>query len=128
MSSPLSGLYLIDLVEGFEDLIVIDSVPGRDPGKVVSLDLRSMGPSPVPSAHYAGLAEAIEAARAAGIQVPERVAVVGVEIDITLVIGEPVSAPVAQAAPRILREVRSLARSWGYQLEGGPPGKRRRGG
>lgn len=127
ISSPLSGMYLIDLVEGFDDLIVIDSIPGRQPGRVVSMDLRSMGPSPVPSAHYAGLAEALAAANAAGMQVPGRVAVVGVEIGTSLVIGDPISSPVSRALTRILRAVRSVAMAWGYRLEGGPAAASRRG-
>lgn len=115
--SSLSGLYLLDLVEGFDDLIVMDSVIGDSPGAVVRLSLRDMGPKPVPSAHYAGLAEALEVARRAGVQMPHRVAVIAVQIRNAQTVGADVDPDVRRAIPEVVLTVSELAEEWGYARE-----------
>jgi hydrogenase maturation protease len=112
--SALSGLYLVDLVEGFDDLVVVDSVVGDKPGEVVQLSLSEMGPRIVPSAHYLGLPEALELARRAGMRIPNRVAIVAMQIGGSQVIGEGVSAEVRRGIPALVKEVMKVAAQWGY--------------
>lgn len=119
-TSSLSGLYLLDLVEGYDDIIVIDSVIGDQPGKVVKLLSLDVGPLPVPSAHYVGLMEALDMARRARMRVPERVAIVAMHIHSSQVIGSDVSPEVLGGIPAMTEHVLTQARQWGYDLEPSP--------
>jgi len=122
-TSSLSGLYLLDLVEGYDDLIVIDSVIGDRPGNVVKLQPVDVVPRQVPSAHYVGLVEALNVARRAGMKMPKRVAIIAMQIHSSQVMGSNVSPKVLDGLPKIIEEVLKLARLWGYDVESSLHGK-----
>lgn len=115
--SSLSGLYLVDLVEGYDDLIIVDSIAGTRPGKVTRLPLSKMGPKIVPSAHYLGLAEALDLAKRAGMSIPNRVEIVAMQIHETQTIGTGISKEVRAGLSSLLEEVRKVAKGWGYEFE-----------
>lgn len=109
-----SGLYLLEHVQGFDDAIVVDSVVGDHPGSIRELEPGEVRPLPVPSAHYAGLPEALALARASGLRVPLRLRIFGVEIAPSQYIGSEPSAAVTAALPGLLAVVLRSAREWGY--------------
>ena len=111
-----SGLYLLEHLQGFDDAIVIDSVIGDRPGTVRELRDSEARPVPVPSAHYAGLPEALALARVSGLNVPRRLRIFGVEIGESQSIGAAPSPAVAAALPSILATVTEAAQAWGYRL------------
>ncbi len=113
-SSSMAGLYLAELLEGFDDAIVVDAVQGENPGTVRELTPVDLTPVAVPSAHYAGLPEALEVARGAGLEVPHRIRIFGVEIGSMQRIGSPPSPRVRAALPELLRRVTEAAEDWGY--------------
>ena len=115
-TSAQSGLYLLEDLQGYEDAIVVDSVAGDRPGSFRELHGAEVADVVVPSAHYVGLPEALALARAAGLSVPRRLRIFGVEIDVTQRIGAEPSAPVLAALPRIVEAVVDAAREWGYVL------------
>lgn len=113
-TSGLSGLYLLEPLEGFEDAIIIDAVVGDRPGRVRELEASEVRPVPVPSAHYAGLPEALALARASGMRVPRRLRIFAVEMDPTQVIGTVPSPTVMDALPELMARIAKAAREWGY--------------
>lgn len=115
-----SGLYLLEHLQGYDDAIVIDSVIGERPGTVRELQGADLRPVRVPSAHYAGLPEALALARDAGLQVPRRLRIFAVEMDAVQTIGSAPCAEVAAALPALVARVRQAAREWGYPA--GDPG------
>jgi len=117
LKSSLSGLYLIDLIEGFDDLIIVDSIIGNKPGNIVQLKLQDVGPKPVPSAHYAGLPEALNLAKRAGMEIPNRVAIVAMQIHDSQVLGTGVSPKVKEGLPELVNHVIKIARRWGYEVK-----------
>ncbi len=131
VKSGLSGLYLVDLIEGFDDLVIVDSLVGETPGEVKRLPLNQMGPKIVPSAHYLGLPEALDLAKRAGMDMPERVEVVAMLIRDSQVLGTGVSAEVLRGLPALVEEVIKVAAEWGYSAGGEPanrgPAKRSKG-
>lgn len=72
---------LIDLMDGYEEVVIIDAVvSGADPGTIHVIDATS---DPIPTAmhfstHALGLHDTLELARATG-RLPHRVEVVGIE-------------------------------------------------
>lgn len=113
-SADQSGLYLMELLEGFDDALVVDSVPGDKPGNVRELSSEELQPVRVPSAHFIGLPEAISAARGAGLRVPHRFRIFAVEIPTAQTIGVPPRPEVRRALPELVRRVTGAAREWGY--------------
>ncbi len=115
-SSAQSGLYLLEHLQGFDDAIVVDSVVGDRPGTVRELRGTAMEAVSVPSAHYAGLPEALAIARASGLRVPRRLRIFGVEIGPAQSIGSAPSGDVTAAIPRAIDAVLEAAHAWGYAM------------
>lgn len=113
-TSGLSGLYLIEPLEGFDDAIIIDAVVGDHPGRVRELGTAEIRPVSVPSAHYAGLPEALALARSSGMAVPRRLRIFAVEMDSTQIIGTAPSEAVMEALPELTSLVARAAGEWGY--------------
>jgi len=119
-SSAQSGLYLLEHLQGFDDAIVVDSVVGDRPGTIRELQGSDLQALPVPSAHYAGLPEALALARASGLCVPGRLRIFGVEIELAQSIGSAPSSEVTAAIPRAVDTVLEAAHAWGYALGASP--------
>lgn len=113
--SGRSGLYLVEELEGYDDAIILDSVLGEEPGRVRELPLAEMNPSFAPSAHYAGLPEALSLAQRAGIRMPRRVRVFAVEIPAIQTIGAGPAVAVRCAADELASRAVDAAREWGYE-------------
>ena len=119
-SSAQSGLYLLEHLQEFDDAIIVDSVVGDHPGTIRELQGSDLEAVSVPSAHYAGLPEALALARASGLRVPHRLRIFGVEIELAQSIGSAPSAAVTAAIPRVVDTVLGAAHDWGYALGSSP--------
>jgi hydrogenase maturation protease len=106
--TALSGLYLLDEMEGFDRVVVVDAVAtGRHlPGTVLSFPLEAVHAAPGPAPHGLGLPSAIEVARRMGAPVPSRVDVVAIEVADMHAIGFGLSPAVAAAVPAAVARVR----------------------
>jgi len=106
--TALSGLYLLDEMEGYDRVVVVDAVAtGRHaPGTVLSFPLEAVHAAPGPAPHGLGLPSAMEVARRMGAAVPSRVDVVAIEVADMHAIGYGLSAAVAAAVPEAAERVR----------------------
>jgi hydrogenase maturation protease len=106
--SAASGLYLLDDMEGFDRVVVVDAVRTRAhaPGAVLSFPLEDLHAPEGPSPHAIGLPSALARARAVGAPVPSRIHVVAIEALEMETVGEGLTAEVAAAVPRAVAEVR----------------------
>jgi hydrogenase maturation protease len=105
--SAAAGLYLLDDMEGFERVVVVDAVrTGRAPGTVLSFPLEDLRAPEGPSPHSIGLPSALARARGAGAPVPARIHVVAVEVLDMEHVGEGLTPEVAAAVPEAERAVR----------------------
>jgi hydrogenase maturation protease len=105
--SARAGLYLLDEMEGFDDVVVVDAIrtEGGVPGTVHSLPLAAIHSPGGPSPHAIGLPSALAAARRAGAPVPARIHVVAVEVATMDEIGEGLDPRVEAAVPAAVRSV-----------------------
>ena len=110
--SARSGLYLLDEMEGFDRVVVVDAIrtPGGVPGTVHSLALEALHSPGGPSPHAVGLPSAVAAARAAGAPVPARIHLVAIEAAELEEIGEGLTPAVAAAIPAAVEAVREAAK------------------
>ena len=106
--SAASGLYLLDDMDGFDRVVVVDAVRtlAHPPGTVLSFPLEALHAPEGPSPHAIGLPSALARARAAGAPVPTRVHVVAVEVLDMETVGEGLVPAVAAAVPRAAAAVR----------------------
>lgn len=106
--SAKSGLYLLDDMEGFDRVVVVDAVrtAANAPGTVLSFAMEDLRAPEGPSPHAIGLPSALARARAAGAPVPTRIRVVAVEVEDMETIGEGLTPAVAAAVPAAARAVR----------------------
>ncbi len=113
--TAVSGLYLLDEMEGFDRVVVVDAVRtgAHAPGAVLSFPLEDLHAPGGPSPHAIGLPSALSRARAAGAPVPSRIHVVAVEAVDLETVGEgltpEVAAAVEPAAAAVREAVRTLA-------------------
>ncbi len=100
--ASLGGLSLMERMLGYEHVILIDCIEtGRvPPGTVRTFPLRALE-NPMAghtaSAHDASLLTALQAAQAAGAQIPVRVDVVAIEAKVTYEFSEQLSPEIAAA-------------------------------
>lgn len=108
--SGVSGPHLLDEVEGFDSLVVVDAQEGsgRPPGDLAVFDLGAEAAPPSSWGHGAGLAEVLSRSRTSGCAVPSRAWVVSVAIADGQTVGEGLSPAVLAAVPRAAFEVRLL--------------------
>jgi len=113
--TAVSGLYLLDEMEGFDRAVVVDAVRTfrHAPGTVLSFPLEDLRAPEGPSPHSIGLPSAIARAKAAGAPVPSAIHVVAVEVEEMETVGEgltrSVEAAVAPAAAAVRAAVAALA-------------------
>jgi hydrogenase maturation protease len=103
-----SGLYLLDEMEGFDRVVVLDAIrTGRHaPGTVLEFRLEDLRAPEGPSPHAIGLPSALARARAAGAPVPARIRVVAVEVLELDTVGEGLTPEVERAVPAAAEAVR----------------------
>lgn len=114
VESSASGLALLELFDGHDRAVVIDSImTGRDaPGTIVEMGMDEIGRVVAPSVHQAGLPELAAVASRMGLGFPSRTRVLAVEVVDPYTLGAPMSAPVAAALPELVKRVREQAMRW----------------
>jgi hydrogenase maturation protease len=103
-----AGLYLLDEMEGFDRVVVVDAVrTGRHAsGTVLSFALEDLRAPEGPSPHSIGLPSALARARAGGAPVPSTIRVVAVEVLDMETVGEGLTPEVGRAVPAVAEAVR----------------------
>lgn len=121
--TSVAGLALLEYLTGYERALLLDALcSGRYPvGTVVELHPEDFGPVVGPSPHYAGLAEVFALARRIEVPLPERIAILGVEVAEPHVIREGLSASGEKAALALVERARRILDDWaGSEVEGSP--------
>ncbi len=103
-ASSLSGLSLLDIIVGFDRLIIIDTVKADNPvtGKISVLDGKDLRHIPGPSPHYISFPQMLEIGRKTGLDVPGEVKVIAVEAKNIFRLGEDLTPEMEKAVPRII--------------------------
>ena len=113
--SARAGLYLLDDMEGFERVVVVDAVQTgqHPPGTVHQLPLEALHSPAGPSPHAIGLPSALALARASGAPVPERIELVLIEAELLDLVGEGLTPAVAAAVGPAVEAVRRACEGLG---------------
>jgi hydrogenase maturation protease len=100
----LTGLKLLDVIAGYERVIIIDTIKKDDPetGRISVLKGGDLRHIPGPSVHYVSIPQALEIGRQAGMEVPTEVDIIAVEAKTLYRMGEGLTEEMTEAIPRII--------------------------
>ncbi|MDW8141182.1 MAG: hydrogenase maturation protease [Candidatus Bipolaricaulota bacterium] len=112
VESSLSGMALLDLLIGYEQVIIIDAVKtGRNPpGTISELSPVDLGSVLAPSPHYAGLPELIATAQALQLDFPNEIKIFALEVEDPYTIGGKLSPAVERALEELICRVEEQLR------------------
>lgn len=99
----LTGLKLLDIIAGYDRVIIIDTIKKDSPetGRISVLKGSDLRHIPGPSVHYVSIPQALEIGRQAGLEVPSEIDVIAVEAKNLYRMGEGLTEKMIQAIPRI---------------------------
>ncbi len=106
----LSGLALLDVIAGYDALVIIDTIksPHPESGKIRVLNEKDLRHIPGPSPHYVSIPQAIEIGRRIDLKVPSQIAVIAVEAKNMYNFGESLTREMENAVPKIIAELKDL--------------------
>jgi len=109
------GWEILDYVEGYEALVLVDSIldPASEPGTLSWYPRNAFSSPRISGVHNMDIFEALEYARRHGMAVPAQVHILGVTVRDITTFTEKCSPPVEQAIPKaveaIVEKVREIA-------------------
>ncbi|MDH7511468.1 MAG: hydrogenase maturation protease [Clostridiales bacterium] len=108
----LSGLALLDVIVGYDRLILIDTIKREAPqtGRIHVLRESDIRAVPGPSPHYVSVPQAVEIGRRLGLHMPSRIRVVAVEAKNIHSLGEKLSQEMEKNMPAIAEKVKEVLR------------------
>jgi len=110
LECSLTGLALLDVIVGYDTLVIIDTIKSTmpEPGKICLLDGSELRYIPGPSPHYVSIPQMIEMGRQLGLKVPSQIKIIAVEAKDLYNLGEGLTPEMNKAIPRIIQELRIL--------------------
>jgi hydrogenase maturation protease len=112
VSCSLSGLALLDLFIGYDNLIIVDTIKRKDPvpGTIHTLNAMDLRHIPGPSPHYVSIPQTIEIGRQTGLKVPDSIEIIAVEAINMYELGEGLSSEMQESLPKIMEATRKMIR------------------
>jgi hydrogenase maturation protease len=100
----LSGLALLDVVLGYDALVIIDTIAKSDPetGRIRFLEETDLRDMPGPSPHYVSVPQTLAIGRQMGLSVPRTVKIVAVEAKDLYRLGESLSEDMRRRLPDVV--------------------------
>ncbi len=108
IESPFTGLRLLELVEGYPRLVIIDAINlvGAEPGEVRRVDLNALrGANRIDSAHDVDLATALDMGRRLNLNMPDHVVAYGIQVEDPYTMKEGLSDTLQRALPDIVAHI-----------------------
>jgi hydrogenase maturation protease len=106
----LSGLALLDVIVGFDSLIIVDTIKKSNPrtGKTHLLEAKDLRHIPGPSPHYVSVPQTLEIGKNLGLKVPTTIKILGVEAKSMYNLGEGLTEDMKKACPAIIEKVKEV--------------------
>jgi len=114
---PLSGAALLDVIQGYDALVVIDTIIKAEPmtGRIRILDAADIRGFPGPSPHYISVPQVLAIGRELGLDMPGAVRVIAVEAKDIFRLGEGLSEDMQAKLPEITRAAKTVLRGLAAQ-------------
>jgi hydrogenase maturation protease len=108
----LSGLSLLDVVVGYDKLIIVDTIKKSHPhtGRIHILEEKDLRHIPGPSPHYVSVPQTLEIGKKLDLKMPEEIRIIAVEAKNMYNLGEGLTPKMKAALPSIIKEVKKILR------------------
>jgi hydrogenase maturation protease len=119
VETEVAGFALMELMEGWNRVILIDSVQFDQlgPGTVVRMDPGDLHTSlRLRSVHDIDLLTALELGRMLGLKMPDRITIFGIQTQDALTVGESLTDAAAQGMHEAVRLVLKEIRDSGFEI------------
>lgn len=109
----LSGLSLLEVIVGYDKLIIIDTIKKATPvtGRIHLLEEKDLRDIPGPSPHYVSLPQTLDIGKKLGLKVPSKIKIIAVEAKNMYNLGESLSPEMEKVLPSIIKEVKKALKS-----------------
>ncbi len=106
----LSGLALLEVIVGYETLLIVDTIKkaNASTGKIHILEEKDLRYIPGPSPHYISVPQTLEIGRKLQLKVPSAVKVVAVEAKNMYNLGEGLTEEMKKAVPAIAKKIKNI--------------------
>jgi len=110
----LSGLALLDVIVGYDELLIIDTIIKADPetGRIRLLEAADVRDLPGPSPHYVSIPQTLTIGRQLGLRVPSRMKIVAVEAQDIYRLGEGLSEGMSRSLPAVIAAAKGVLDEW----------------
>ena len=111
----LSGVALLDVIRGYDAIVIIDTIVKPDPvlGRISLLDASDVREIPGPSPHYISVPQTLTLGKQLGLEMPKTVKIVAVEAKNLYCCGEGLSEAMMARLPAILDATKNVIRELG---------------
>lgn len=115
--SNLTGLALMEVLDGYERAIVIDAVQtgNVEPGTILELTAADLSRVISPSPHYAGIPEMLALAQLLEMKFPQDIRIYAIEVQDAYTVGGGVSRPVRAALDELTERICRTVADWEVQ-------------
>lgn len=115
VEASIAGFALLDLMEGYDSVLIIDSVAtgSSPPGSIVELSPSEFKQKSTLSPHFVGLNDVIELAEKLEIQFPVSIRILGMEVDDPFILREGLSDAIAGRVNDIVAKAEEILLGWG---------------
>ena len=106
--SSVSGIALLDVIVGYDLLIVVDTIKKSNPltGKIHVLKDKDLRHIPGASPHYVSFPQTLEIGKNLGLKVPSQIKIIAVEAKSLYNLGEGLTEEMKKAIPAIIKKVK----------------------
>lgn len=106
----LSGLAILDVIVGYDTLIIVDTIKKSNPitGKIHLLEEKDLRHIPGPSLYYISIPQTLEIGKKLGLKVPSKIKIIAVEAKNMYNLGEGLTENMIKAIPSIMQKVREV--------------------
>jgi hydrogenase maturation protease len=111
--APVGGFELMELMEGFERVLIIDAIAkGAAPGTIHFLSASDFTTVVSSSPHYVGLPEVIQLAERLGIPFPVDIRILAIDVEDPYRIVEELSPEARAALPGVVDRALKIVEEW----------------
>lgn len=112
--TALAGFELLDMLQGYEKVLILDAVVTKkhQPGTVLELSAEQFKHATAVSPHYGGLPEVLKLAEKLQIEFPTDIRILAVEIEPPYQLREGLSSVIQSSISDLIQRAKEILHNW----------------
>ncbi len=114
LETALAGFELLDMLQGYEKVLILDAVVTKkhQPGTVLELSAEQFKHATAVSPHYGGLPEVLKLAEKLQIEFPTDIRILAVEIEPPYQLREGLSSVIQSSISDLIQRAKEILHNW----------------